>query len=161
MDFLESMDSTQKCVFGVVLAVLVIVAGVFLYSRYSRGDAPVERERHVHGPGCGHDMRNDPRQAPQQEQQGGRGVFVLFYAPWCGYCKTFGPVWDEFTQNFDGGKGIRIIKINADEAGDLAQMHGVKGYPTVKYCPNGIESPEGEVFNGRSMQELVDYFSSL
>ena len=32
----------------------------------------------------------------------GEGWFVLFYMPWCGYCKDVLPVWDQLADELSG-----------------------------------------------------------
>jgi len=65
-------------------------------------------------------------------------TFALFYAPWCGYCKRFMPVWDKFWKENKDKTDVTITKINCDEFKDFAKEAGVSGYPTIKYFPKGL-----------------------
>ena len=47
----------------------------------------------------------------------------------CGHCKKFTPVWDEFSDNYNGE--LKLKKLERNEAGDLLQKYEIKGFPTV------------------------------
>lgn len=66
---------------------------------------------------------------------------VMFHAPWCGHCKRALPEFKKAMNNLknSSGKKVKGIAINADEETELAQKHGVKGYPTIKYYPKGLD----------------------
>ena len=63
----------------------------------------------------------------------------LFYAPWCGYCKKFAPVWDELEKKYSNNPSVKLTKVNGDEeAGKAeAEREGVEGYPTIFIYSNG------------------------
>lgn len=46
-------------------------------------------------------------------------VIADFYADWCGPCKMLAPVMEELANENDTSK-VKIIKINVDQAQDLA-----------------------------------------
>lgn len=62
-------------------------------------------------------------------------VYILFYAPWCGHCRTAHPEWEKFAQAVRGT--IRVGAINADEHKQLSGQFGIRGFPTIKYWPAG------------------------
>ncbi len=62
-------------------------------------------------------------------------VVVDFYATWCGPCKMLAPRLDKVAGEF-GGK-IKFVKVNVDEAQELAGRFRVEGIPTLLFVKNG------------------------
>lgn len=61
-------------------------------------------------------------------------VLVDFFATWCGPCRMLGPVLEEL----DGeGFPVQIVKIDTDEAPDLAMKYNVQAIPTLLFFSNG------------------------
>lgn len=85
-------------------------------------------------------------------------VLVLFYADWCGYCQKLKPSWSQLMEGFQGINGCQILAINADENPDLVAKHQVKGFPTIKFFPYGLEDTRCVDFEGnRDFQTILAF----
>ena len=64
-------------------------------------------------------------------------VFVKFYAPWCGHCKTMAPMYSELAleQKF-AADGIPIAKLDGTIHKEKGKM--ASGYPTLKLFNRGF-----------------------
>ena len=56
-------------------------------------------------------------------------VFVDFWAEWCGPCRMVGPVVEELAGDYDGK--VNFVKVNVDQAGELASKYNVFSIPTL------------------------------
>jgi putative thioredoxin len=62
-------------------------------------------------------------------------VIVDFWAPWCGPCKTLGPILERVVEQAKGA--VKLVKINVDENREIAQQLRIQSIPTVYAFKNG------------------------
>lgn len=69
---------------------------------------------------------------------GQQPILVDFYADWCGPCRNLSPLINKLSEEFSGK--AKIIKINIDNASELAQKYQVSSIPCVIVFNKGIET---------------------
>jgi len=63
-------------------------------------------------------------------------VLVDFFATWCGPCKMLAPVLEEIDQRQEAGD-LLIVKVDVDEASDIAMKFGIQSIPTLILFEDG------------------------
>ena len=69
----------------------------------------------------------------EQLIQENNNVVIDFYATWCGPCKMLAPIIEQVANEVSH---VKIVKVDVDVAGDLAELFGITSIPTVVYIKN-------------------------
>ena len=77
-------------------------------------------------------------------------VVVDFFATWCGPCQMLSPVLEELSKEINEAT---IVKVDVDEAPELAEKYGVYSIPNVVMIKDGKEVDR---FVGFSSKETVE-----
>ena len=62
-------------------------------------------------------------------------VLVDFFATWCGPCKMIAPILDQLSDEF--AEKAKIVKVDVDQAKEMAMQYSVKSVPTMLLFKNG------------------------
>ncbi len=62
-------------------------------------------------------------------------LVIDFWAPWCGPCKQFGPIYEEVAGEYPD---IAFGKVNTEEQQDIAGYFKIQSIPTVMIIREGV-----------------------
>jgi putative thioredoxin len=82
-------------------------------------------------------------------------VLIDFWAPWCGPCKSLGPILEKVEVAY-GGR-FKLVKIDSDQEQQLGAAFGIKSIPTCILMINGqpVDGFTGALTQGK-VKEFLD-----
>ena len=80
-------------------------------------------------------------------------VIIDFWAPWCGPCQSFGPVYEEISENYDD---IVFAKVNTQDEQEIAAQFNIRSIPTLMiFREQIILYSEAGALPGPSFEQLI------
>ncbi|XP_046982624.1 protein disulfide-isomerase A5 [Schistocerca americana] len=123
------------------------------FMRDPAGDAPWEEDP------AAADVAHLPDAAALQKvlqrRDGPRQMLVLFYAPWCGFCKQLKPDYAAAASELRGVATLAAVDVNRPENAVLRQKYNITGFPTVIYFENGSQKM---VYEGENKKDALVRF---
>ena len=93
-----------------------------------------------------------------EEVLNNKGITIVdFWAPWCGPCKMFSPIFERAKENHSD---IKFCKFNVDEdTNDISKDFGVMSIPTVVVFKDGKEIKRNIGF--MNQDDLNDFLEEI
>ncbi|KAG9275670.1 thioredoxin [Astyanax mexicanus] len=88
-------------------------------------------------------------------EAGDKLVVVDFTATWCGPCQSIAPFYKGLSEKPDNGNVV-FLKVDVDDAQDVAQSCEIKCMPTFHFYKNGKKVDEFSGSNQAKLEELVN-----
>jgi protein disulfide-isomerase-like protein len=154
-----SSDNKIQIALWVVLGVFivaVIIMAVFYPNRFRRMDKQENFDDYsalMENMSSSDKMDDDPKKVFSSTKP----TMVLFYAPWCGHCKTIKPEYEQLREKYMKNPNKKVAMINCDDHKDFASKAGIQGFPTLRYYKNPKDDKYVE-YNGERTGSAIENF---
>ncbi len=95
----------------------------------------------------------------EQTINGNDMVIIDFWAPWCGPCKGFAPVFEKASETHGD---VVFAKVNTDEQQELAGAFGIRSIPTLMvFREKVILFQQAGALPGSALEQVLAQAKSL
>lgn len=88
-------------------------------------------------------------------EAGDKLVVVDFTATWCGPCQSIAPFFKGLSEN-PANANVVFLKVDVDDAQDVAQSCEIKCMPTFHFYKNGKKVDDFSGSNQAKLEEMVN-----
>lgn len=85
-----------------------------------------------------------------------KDVFLEVYAPWCGYCKSFEPIYKEFAEKVKSNENVVVAKMDGTSNEAPSDSFEWSSFPTIFFIKAGERNPT-KYEGSRTVDGLMEF----
>lgn len=90
------------------------------------------------------------------EESKAKAIIIDFTATWCGPCKMIGPIFEKLAGEY---AGVTFVKVDVDDAEDVAAQCGISAMPTFQVYRDGKKVEEMMGADPKKLEAIVKKYA--